>query len=85
MLAHEFYLLFIYTFTPRGPVLKKPVPGSFSRELEGRPRKGGGLSVSGFLLGKKKNKIGDKNLYITYIPLTLYPRRGSRGISDIPT
>jgi hypothetical protein len=22
-------------------------------------------------------------LYFTYIPLTLYPRRGSRGISDI--
>jgi hypothetical protein len=22
--------------------------------------------------------------YITYIPLTLYPRRGSRGISDTP-
>jgi hypothetical protein len=31
------------------------------------------------------NNVLSKNTYIhTYIPLKLYPRRGSRGISDIP-
>jgi hypothetical protein len=34
------------------------------------------------LIGDKYNN--NKKLYITYIPLTLYPRRDSRGISDIP-
>jgi hypothetical protein len=32
----------------------------------------------------RKQKVEDYLYIHTYIPLTLYPRRGSSGISDIP-